>query len=831
MREKILKLLEGTVPAKSIQFTQVSPLSLPKYDASINGFSFEKPGVERPGLVTLPRSSFEEFKANLPDGCAKAVVAPPVFHPSATWRIAPTDAEALLGRLDDRQVYWATDLELDVVPGTELHHADPIFYMFQKQPPKRLPKGRFLGLKVKAMRLYEDARLERLLHRIEIEAPAASVMESGVNSARPSWERVWLNRPLNRALLALKHGGQEFDEKTWDTLMRSYVANDSNYYERLGEEYEDANRGWEWGKRWDRVTDFGFHPTYAPFVSFGYLFDPFGQVAPRTVASKINYTAEQKSLFKKWIAKLAESLHDRVLLTGYLSKVGGKRDKPLQIQFAGARSIFMSPKEPTGPYRIAVPPELSTYSGYQILLIGESGISKPAALIFEDLMARYIPRLTAEEDRKLFGDGSDKSSLPRLPIELEATLVKTEFLPPENGRHSYMLKMKRPEVIFHLQPTHLRILSHEFKQRPSDVIVYEQDYDAHAIPSEQLAAAPNPSVEKEPVRSVSDPVREMTREEIDQGDANGVIPFTAEAADLIMVKYMPEVLNEPTLERMMLARWRYEENVPYQNKELLPEDRFFVAGKPKPDAGQRKGLMEEFKKWIEKRAHSSPTKVKVLVHQVSIDNGKVILPSGLSGGNMSEVKSKIAFCERSSGSRPSPVPRRLNQPAWPGCEELKKAVETPSSYLILSAGAFGEVSGPRRQCGIAMDKINPDYYCKGLQEALNTELRGQAGMDFDDILVLDKTLHIPGSSTSHYGVTRSLLLDLDITSVRQSTEAWALHPWRLAADKVSIPGIRSDRRMQKTKTGVQYLFFARIEEALLKSSDGSLTNLQLGAAP
>lgn len=766
-----------------IELVVVHQARLPEYDFDQKAFIFQEGDHSTTNFLTsglyvqdllekmklcggtAPRSS---FRLNAP----------------SRWPIAPDDAEQVLKRNPSRQPFFAMVIEVREMPGAK---ADS---------PEQSTSTRYVGLPqrhitVKSQALYEDADLTRLLHSFggtkgpsaaaaslpagdtarsaqgsqpvqvqgvgdtprAMEGPRESVLMAGIPETIPGWKQVILNNET-LMLLLLKHQGNKFGEKTWEFLAREHLKHDAEYYEGERHDNNMEGKGLEWGMKWDPRSDGGYHPTYIPFTPPGFQGD---------LTSPSGLNTETMQRFKAWTMKRASGLSDTLLLTGYFTRHRNQQTKQFEPFFHigdyGKTEQFARLKKFSSP-------ELQKYSPEQMYVtfvnLGE-GFPKDVGIVFPAETTTYVPRPSSSDIVRLFGDGSSTSSPPMLRTELEVKVVKFEVIPPVKQTGS--LRQHEPEFLFHVRSSNVKVFAKGDKE-----VVYQQDYSGAV--SSTASFSPEPAVQRSaesvPAQSASD----------------GAVPFTADVADLLVAKFLPDSLDTLSLERMMVAQW-FDEN----KSRHRPAASFFPRGTPKPDKAQRAALLDNFKKWIVDRSNTQPTRITIGVY-LSHD------------------------------------PRDRNR--------MRFSPGIVTNVGEIQAGKSGGIDkfGPRSICGFALTAMVHergrglrDEYCDGLREAaawLGVQDRGgQPSWSFRDILVLDHGIAIPDAHPELRSMRASseyrLSLELEVTGVTRETE-------QAMQVRDPVPSKMKGRHKMKTQDSgsnepYYFLFASRVVKAQAIPSD------------
>ena len=195
---------------------------------------------------------------------------------------------------------------------------------------------------------------------------------------------------------------------------------------------------------------------------------------------------------------------------------------------------------------------------------------------------------------------------------------------------------KRNAFVIYGQPVKMRVLDGDRSR-----VILERSYNVAALNPNQIS-----TVGKDIV-----PPKGKT------------MPFNAEFADLLIAKFQPAALSKPVLERMMLARWYYESS--FNGRAGEPDwGRFFVEGKPKPDAAQREKLLPSFKDWTLRRAAATPSVATVVFRYARLQKpGPMKFGTSLAIG-ASTLSSASDSCRYGTAAKRDPfawLPQHLPQ--------------------------------------------------------------------------------------------------------------------------------------------------------------------------
>ena len=353
------------------------------------------------------------------------------------------------------------------------------------------------------------------------------------------------------ALLLLRDDGDVLSPEAWRLLMLRQADEDRAYYSRK----RQIDTGWALHTVEEEDYDRGHVPFFPNGFSAGF---------------QTQFTDAQVAEFKKWATARATHLPKELILPAKISRQGN--DPPeLVLQRAnendrtGALAALTGKGYAVGQILqpdINLPGVDETFN--QIYLAG-SGVSRVPALILPNLAANYSPNLSDGAVQQIFGGTSGYRR-----VDILAESGSSELVPINEKSEVFAAQLK---------PTRLRSYGED-----GVAVTYEQQYDVAAL---------NPKSLEMETKTPSTPEVEA-------------LPLSAEAVDLLTVKFTPASVSDETYRRMMLARWQYEASIPVEKGDQPVWGRFFVPGRPIPTEEQQATLLPRFKEWTAKRAAALP---------------------------------------------------------------------------------------------------------------------------------------------------------------------------------------------------------------------------------
>lgn len=252
-------------------------------------------------------------------------------------------------------------------------------------------------------------------------------------------------------------------------------------------------------------------------------------------------------------------------------------------------------------------------------------------------------------------------------------------------------------------------------------------------------------------------------------------PMTAEVADLLQTKFLPDTVDDRHMKRMMLNRWMYEVQYGAQEQDRS-WGRFYVDRDQPFEEVNFDALLPSFKEWTVARAQSVPTRLTV---DVPLNAGVPTFYNwgGFDGGQLALTCNSHNINSWAGGAG---TERAVKATAI--CGFLEKAWSVPDQYLFLKDSSFqGGVEnaggrGPRGYCG-------NDFYCRDMawaKEQAGTAQKSSTGQTQPnaDIIAVDK---LPAIDVLEFrGVDNAVVrFDLEVTGA-EMLDTWPDTAWRAA---------------------------------------------------
>lgn len=590
-----------------------------------------------------------------------------------------------------------------------------------------------------------------------LDNPAPSVWENGLPNTVPAVSQLLLTNQV-LALFILKHSPEQFDHSLWRMLIKWQVDDDRTYYRRT--EIGPAG-GLEWGLRWDHKPNKKYHPAYIPFSPSAFFppdeFDENGYLIPSPDAEDlIKSNSDALELFKQWTHMRAATLPDTLVLPGTITL--SKDNNHIELRFTPYQTLTRNAK-------CQGPASGLDYASGQIL-VAQEGPGRNLWLVLPNLQRLYIPHVRGDD---WVSPGARSFSAH---VELEFKHERTELI--DSNEHT------NKTILAHIAPTRIRLRSYADGSILHDEELHVARRDAGRLDVSENASALDAL---EPSRTG--------------------VPFTAEIADLLIVKFLPKAVDERNWERMLMARWFYEEAISLKGQN--PDSGiFFTTETCKLDAKHKEGMLKQFKEWSIRRTHALPTRIAVKIDMVRQDGQYVLLPDGISIKEKNSLRSEMA-----ANLRKRELLLRKNQHGIISHSESQDApaLSTPSPFVFIgSDGHFRMDSGPRRYCGITITPLQ-DPYCQGSLNAIQSHLVGAPGMGFSDVIELDKFILAPSGPNLKLS---PLTLELEVVGVTKQTE----RPHHPALKTLS-------KNFGGEGTGPYYLFKTQLVSARVGMSRGT----------
>src|SRR5690606_3397408 len=158
-------------------------------------------------------------------------------------------------------------------------------------------------------------------------------------------------------------------------------------------------------------------------------------------------------------------------------------------------------------------------------------------------------------------------------------------------------------------------------------------------------------------------------------DHPSAVPFGAEVADLLQLRFLPATVDDREIERMMISRFAYEKEAP----EPVFGGRFFPDVTQWPDAAERARLLPDFRAWSEARAETLPERLTV---SLEFRNGTAQYENWGTGADQCDDIRRDAS-EAASPTEQQAMGLRL-------CDFLVAAWTAPDDILFLKNTSFSD---------------------------------------------------------------------------------------------------------------------------------------------
>lgn len=242
-------------------------------------------------------------------------------------------------------------------------------------------------------------------------------------------------------------------------------------------------------------------------------------------------------------------------------------------------------------------------------------------------------------------------------------------------------------------------------------------------------------------------------------------PFSAEVADLLQLKYLPDTVDDAMLRRMMLSRFSYEKAAPAP----VPGGRFFTDFSQPPAPAQLTGRLAEFKAWSMKRIAQLPERFTV---RLRFDNG--VAQNEVYGNQSHHITCDQA---RRSKERGDALTESLSMQLRL-CDFLDAARSRSDSVLWLRNLQYSpdfianRGNGPRAECN-----GYEDPYCRAMGQALKQDA-GNKAIYYRDLLRIDR---LPVLKDEHRKIRSGLVLEIELQPTGAKVpEVWPDTSWHEA---------------------------------------------------
>ncbi|WP_158308472.1 peptidoglycan-binding protein [Oceanimonas sp. GK1] len=239
-------------------------------------------------------------------------------------------------------------------------------------------------------------------------------------------------------------------------------------------------------------------------------------------------------------------------------------------------------------------------------------------------------------------------------------------------------------------------------------------------------------------------------------------PFSAEVADLLQLKYLPDTVDDAMLRRMMLSRFSYEKVAPAP----VPGGRFFTDFSQPPAPEQLTERLAEFKAWSMKRIAQLPERLTV---RLRFDNG--VAQNEVYGNQSHRITCDQA---RRSKERGEALTESLSMQLRL-CDFLGVSWARPDSVLWLRNSNYSpdfianRGNGPRYECS-----GHEDPYCRAMQKVLK-QGAGNKAIYYRDLIRIDR---LPVLKADHRKIRSGLVLEIELQPTGATVpEVWPDTSW------------------------------------------------------
>lgn len=251
----------------------------------------------------------------------------------------------------------------------------------------------------------------------------------------------------------------------------------------------------------------------------------------------------------------------------------------------------------------------------------------------------------------------------------------------------------------------------------------------------------------------------------------------AESLDLLVAKFLPELVDAEMTERMVAARWAYESataptETPSGGGFFLRErdGERIILDQPTADSE----ATSLFRDWTLRRAENLVPELMFHFALDEVEPGFMTFP-GAASIDQDWIRSEISSCRRSLGVAQNMGNVIRARELEPNCELLEAAVALPTGIIEYSGFDRNDI-GPRSVCGAALRR--PDPYCA----ASTAFLRASRADRLIDVFSSDKLVHIDPNlvPATRTGLVVELVARVESIEVAQHLFP---RPWHLVADR------------------------------------------------
>ncbi len=332
--------------------------------------------------------------------------------------------------------------------------------------------------------------------------------------------------------------------------------------------------------------------------------------------------------------------------------------------------------------------------------------------------------------------------------------------------------------------------------------------------SEDTTATGQPPILEERAPDAAKPVARVLT-----GDS--ALPFSAEVADLLQLKYLPNSVDLAMLNRMMLSRFGYEQKI----DEPVLGGRFFSDLSQPPSPAQLAQRQADFRAWSVERAQHLPDRLTV---RLRFENG--VAQNEIYGGK-NQFHGITCDQARRGRERGEALTEDLDMKLRL-CDFLDAAWLRSDAVLWLRNDQFNAAFAANRGAGPRADPCSADAYCRAMRQVLKQDV-GET-IHYRDLVRVDR---LPVLKAEHRKIRSGLALEIELqpTSAKVA-EAWPDTTWGQALRKAQPFDQRFGLQLtprpleQVEKPANTFIFEAKTLAARLVDSDSGEVRAELELA-
>ena len=280
----------------------------------------------------------------------------------------------------------------------------------------------------------------------------------------------------------------------------------------------------------------------------------------------------------------------------------------------------------------------------------------------------------------------------------------------------------------------------------------------------------------------------------EQAPANtSPVTLNAEVTDLVLVRELADQIGSDDYQRMLLARWHYEQK--FQDVDQKPDGgRFFEFGQAKPSVGEIESLSVRFRDWVGKRSIALPRRFvldKMALPLLSPGLHRIGQPSldpGIAQNMVNSCGYRIQLAQGKVQTRDHQLQMLQNACAYLGAAanhiggishfggpDLLESEIRKSNY---GAHEVRQRYSPAGTVGIrAACRTRPDWrdaYCEGIHDELVGDVLSAEDHVLDDVFAFDSSIQISDATAAKMskllkGRSLATRLIVEIESVERLT--------------------------------------------------------------